>query len=147
MNADNYILFTVAGTSYALPSQDVAHVETENPAHHGRGDAQVRGEPFGIARERDVGDLRRDAGRVVVVPRERCERAIQDEPRDAFRIRGGKERRHRTTGSVRDDRHLVGAGGIDHSRDVVHPLLEARELVQPTGPTGRSRACRRGSAG
>jgi purine-binding chemotaxis protein CheW len=27
MNADNYILFTVAGTSYALPSQDVAHVE------------------------------------------------------------------------------------------------------------------------
>ena len=27
MNADNYILFTVAGTSYALPSQEVAHVE------------------------------------------------------------------------------------------------------------------------
>ncbi len=27
MNADNYILFTVAGTSYGLPSQDVAHVE------------------------------------------------------------------------------------------------------------------------
>ena len=27
MNADNYILFTVAGTAYALPSQDVAHVE------------------------------------------------------------------------------------------------------------------------
>lgn len=27
MTADNYILFTVAGTSYALPSQDVAHVE------------------------------------------------------------------------------------------------------------------------
>lgn len=27
MNADNYILFSVAGTSYALPSQDVAHVE------------------------------------------------------------------------------------------------------------------------
>jgi purine-binding chemotaxis protein CheW len=27
MNAENYILFTVAGTSYALPSQDVAHVE------------------------------------------------------------------------------------------------------------------------
>ena len=27
MSADNYILFTVAGTSYALPSQDVAHVE------------------------------------------------------------------------------------------------------------------------
>ena len=27
MNADNYILFTVAGTSYALPSHDVAHVE------------------------------------------------------------------------------------------------------------------------
>jgi len=27
MNADNYILFAVAGTSYALPSQDVAHVE------------------------------------------------------------------------------------------------------------------------
>ena len=27
MNGDNYILFTVAGTSYALPSQDVAHVE------------------------------------------------------------------------------------------------------------------------
>ncbi|HEX4912746.1 MAG TPA: chemotaxis protein CheW [Vicinamibacterales bacterium] len=27
MNAGNYILFTVAGTSYALPSQDVAHVE------------------------------------------------------------------------------------------------------------------------
>jgi purine-binding chemotaxis protein CheW len=25
--ADNYILFTVAGTAYALPSQDVAHVE------------------------------------------------------------------------------------------------------------------------
>ena len=24
---DNFILFTVAGTSYALPSQDVAHVE------------------------------------------------------------------------------------------------------------------------
>lgn len=27
MNSDNYILFTVAGTSYALPSQDVAHIE------------------------------------------------------------------------------------------------------------------------
>ena len=27
MSADNYILFTIAGTSYALPSQDVAHVE------------------------------------------------------------------------------------------------------------------------
>jgi purine-binding chemotaxis protein CheW len=27
MSADNYILFTVAGTAYALPSQDVAHVE------------------------------------------------------------------------------------------------------------------------
>ncbi len=27
MSADNYILLTVAGTSYALPSQDVAHVE------------------------------------------------------------------------------------------------------------------------
>jgi len=27
MTADNYILFMVAGTSYALPSQDVAHVE------------------------------------------------------------------------------------------------------------------------
>jgi purine-binding chemotaxis protein CheW len=27
MNAGNYILFAVAGTSYALPSQDVAHVE------------------------------------------------------------------------------------------------------------------------
>jgi purine-binding chemotaxis protein CheW len=27
MNADNYILFSIAGTSYALPSQDVAHVE------------------------------------------------------------------------------------------------------------------------
>jgi len=27
MTADNYILFSVAGTSYALPSQDVAHVE------------------------------------------------------------------------------------------------------------------------
>jgi len=27
MTADNYILFVVAGTSYALPSQDVAHVE------------------------------------------------------------------------------------------------------------------------
>ena len=27
MNNDNYILFTVAGTAYALPSQDVAHVE------------------------------------------------------------------------------------------------------------------------
>ena len=27
MTTDNYILFTVAGTSYALPSQDVAHVE------------------------------------------------------------------------------------------------------------------------
>ena len=27
MNADNYILFDVAGTSYALPSQAVAHVE------------------------------------------------------------------------------------------------------------------------
>ena len=27
MTADNYILFIVAGTSYALPSQDVAHVE------------------------------------------------------------------------------------------------------------------------
>ena len=27
MTSDNYILFTVAGTSYALPSQDVAHVE------------------------------------------------------------------------------------------------------------------------
>lgn len=27
MNSDNYILFTVAGTSYGLPSQDVAHVE------------------------------------------------------------------------------------------------------------------------
>ena len=27
MTADNYILFTVAGTSYALPSQNVAHVE------------------------------------------------------------------------------------------------------------------------
>lgn len=27
MTADNYILFTVAGTAYALPSQDVAHVE------------------------------------------------------------------------------------------------------------------------
>lgn len=27
MSAGNYILFTVAGTSYALPSQDVAHVE------------------------------------------------------------------------------------------------------------------------
>ena len=27
MTADNYILFLVAGTSYALPSQDVAHVE------------------------------------------------------------------------------------------------------------------------
>lgn len=27
MNADNYILFTVAGTAYALPSSDVAHVE------------------------------------------------------------------------------------------------------------------------
>jgi purine-binding chemotaxis protein CheW len=27
MTADNYILFTVAGTSYALPSQAVAHVE------------------------------------------------------------------------------------------------------------------------
>ena len=27
MNADNYILFSVAGTAYALPSQDVAHVE------------------------------------------------------------------------------------------------------------------------
>jgi purine-binding chemotaxis protein CheW len=28
MSADNYILFSVAGTAYALPSQDVAHVET-----------------------------------------------------------------------------------------------------------------------
>lgn len=27
MSTDNYILFTVAGTAYALPSQDVAHVE------------------------------------------------------------------------------------------------------------------------
>lgn len=27
MSAGNYILFTVAGTSYALPSEDVAHVE------------------------------------------------------------------------------------------------------------------------
>jgi purine-binding chemotaxis protein CheW len=27
MTADNYILFTVADTSYGLPSQDVAHVE------------------------------------------------------------------------------------------------------------------------
>lgn len=27
MTTDNYILFTVAGTAYALPSQDVAHVE------------------------------------------------------------------------------------------------------------------------
>ena len=27
MSANNYILFTVAGTSYALPSHDVAHVE------------------------------------------------------------------------------------------------------------------------
>jgi purine-binding chemotaxis protein CheW len=27
MNADNYILFSVAGTAYALPSQDVAHIE------------------------------------------------------------------------------------------------------------------------
>ena len=27
MNADNYILFSVAGTAYALPSSDVAHVE------------------------------------------------------------------------------------------------------------------------
>src|SRR5687768_10218065 len=27
MSAGNYILFTVAGTTYALPSQDVAHVE------------------------------------------------------------------------------------------------------------------------
>ena len=27
MSAVNYILFTIAGTSYALPSQDVAHVE------------------------------------------------------------------------------------------------------------------------
>jgi purine-binding chemotaxis protein CheW len=27
MSADNYILFTVAGTSYGLPSHDVAHVE------------------------------------------------------------------------------------------------------------------------
>src|SRR5688572_33001378 len=27
MNADNYILFSVAGTSYALPGQDGAHVE------------------------------------------------------------------------------------------------------------------------
>jgi len=27
MTADNYILFTVAGTAYALPSRDVAHVE------------------------------------------------------------------------------------------------------------------------
>ena len=27
MSAENYILFTIAGTSYALPSQDVAHVE------------------------------------------------------------------------------------------------------------------------
>ena len=27
MSAGNYILFTVAGTSYGLPSQDVAHVE------------------------------------------------------------------------------------------------------------------------
>ena len=27
MSADNYILFSVAGTAYALPSSDVAHVE------------------------------------------------------------------------------------------------------------------------
>ena len=27
MTADNYILFSVAGTDYALPSRDVAHVE------------------------------------------------------------------------------------------------------------------------
>ena len=27
MSAENYILFTIAGTSYALPSQNVAHVE------------------------------------------------------------------------------------------------------------------------
>jgi purine-binding chemotaxis protein CheW len=27
MSAGNYILFTVAGTAYALPSQDVAHIE------------------------------------------------------------------------------------------------------------------------
>ena len=27
MSAENYILFTIAGTSYALPSHDVAHVE------------------------------------------------------------------------------------------------------------------------
>ena len=27
MTADKYILFTVAGTSYALPSQSIAHVE------------------------------------------------------------------------------------------------------------------------
>jgi purine-binding chemotaxis protein CheW len=27
MTGDNYILFSVAGTSYGLPSQDVAHVE------------------------------------------------------------------------------------------------------------------------
>lgn len=27
MTADKYILFTVAGTSYALPSQNIAHVE------------------------------------------------------------------------------------------------------------------------
>lgn len=27
MSADNYILFSVAGTDYALPSQDVAHIE------------------------------------------------------------------------------------------------------------------------
>lgn len=48
---DNYIIFTVAGTSYALPSQDVAHIEmveevtrVPNAPHHVDGVVFSRGE-------------------------------------------------------------------------------------------------------
>jgi hypothetical protein len=59
---------------------------------------------------------------------------------------------------VRDQCHLLGAGGVDHRPHIVHPLLERRELVQrdrvrhagaplveQNQPAERSEACQEAS--
>jgi hypothetical protein len=66
------------------------------------------------------------------------ERAVQDERGRAFRVGGGEERAHRSSFGDPQQRRPLRPRGVHYRANVVHPLLEDRQLVHghPVGETG-----------
>jgi hypothetical protein len=94
-------------------------------ATDGPSSADIRPLPHGLADLVEDG-LRgpgRNSGRVVVGSREAREAVHEHERGDPVGMRGRGHQRHLHGVTVRDHRGVLGAGGVHHRRDVVHPVL------------------------